>query len=146
MCVCVYIGEGVVWSLQGWEEELNLNIHFYLFMQQTSIEHLEHLRCSAKICVELEIIKCEPYFGCALQKKEGDCRTLAKELCKSFLVSLSIFKLETHSEFFFLIFIFWYLPVCVCMGGHIINISKEVAWNLDLYFDMSLGCYNDGYS
>lgn len=90
--------------LKGWDEELNLKF-ILLFIQQTSVEHLEHLKCSVKNCVELEINKVctwTVYSG----KKRGDWRILAKKLFKGSLASSSLFKLGMNSELSFLVNLF----------------------------------------
>lgn len=77
-----------------------------LFIQQTSIEYLEHLRCSAKSCVELEINR-GLNFGCVLQKKRGDWMTMAIKLFKGshfilirtfFLVNLSTCEINNFKN------------------------------------------------
>lgn len=84
--------------LKGWDGELNLKF-ILLFIQQTSVEHLEHLKCSAKNCIELEINK---VWTLAVYSKEkrGVWRTRAKKLFKGSLSASSLFKLEMNSEHF----------------------------------------------
>lgn len=91
--------------LKGWDGELNLKF-ILLFIQQTSVEHLEHLKCSAKNCIELEINK---VWTLAVYSKEkrGVWRTRAKKLFTGSLSDSSLFKLEMNLEHFWSI----YLPV-----------------------------------
>lgn len=84
--------------LQGWDGELNLKF-ILLFIQQTSVEHLEHVKCSAKNCIELEINKVWTLAGYSKEKR-GVWRTWAKKLFKGSLSASSLFKLEMNSEHF----------------------------------------------